>query len=244
VNLRGVTLGYLLTTAFQIQQDQVKGPAWLFSQRYDVAAVAPLDTPKDNILLMFQRLLADRFGLQYHRQTTTQAVYSLVAGPEASKLPAGIPDKDGGDLGPIGAASGSGVPGSPLKVAARTLFGIYRLSVVDRVNRYEFENISMLDLARSLSTMGRAMLGAPVVDATNLPGRYQVWLVIPQSEMHGGAAGQAAAAASSDAVPVPADPPGTSMRASLEKQGLRLVRRNSPVDTFVVDRIDKTPTAN
>jgi hypothetical protein len=34
------------------------------------------------------------------------------------------------------------------------------------------------------------------------------------------------------------------MRASLEEQGLRLVRRNSRFEKFVVERIDKTAAAN
>jgi uncharacterized protein (TIGR03435 family) len=76
VNLRGVNLGYLLTRAFGIQPDQVEGPSWLFSQFFDIAAVAPLDTPTEKVLVMFQRSLLDRFGLKYHRENAIRAVYA------------------------------------------------------------------------------------------------------------------------------------------------------------------------
>jgi uncharacterized protein (TIGR03435 family) len=58
----------------------------------------------------------------------------------------------------------------------------------------------------------------------------------------------AAQAAGSGTSPAPPDPTGDPMfvayQNGLQKVGLRLESRKAPVETIVVDRIEKNPTAN
>jgi uncharacterized protein (TIGR03435 family) len=112
----------------------------------------------------------------------------------------------------------------------------------NRVLRNEFEGVTMVGLAKYLSG---SVADLPVVDMTGLKGSYQVTLEIPSSELRRtpnqtppdqGDTGQSA--------PTASDPPGASVRSSLEKQGLGLVRRRLPIEKFVIDHIERTPTEN
>ena len=40
------------------------------------------------------------------------------------------------------------------------------------------------------------------------------------------------------------DPSGSSIQVSLGKQGLKLLRKNAPLEKLVIDHIEKTPTEN
>jgi uncharacterized protein (TIGR03435 family) len=69
---------------------------WIDSQRFDISAKSeghgPVDKEQSN--LMLRQLLADRFGLVFHRETKELVVYSLVVGKNGPKL------KEGGTEGP------------------------------------------------------------------------------------------------------------------------------------------------
>jgi uncharacterized protein (TIGR03435 family) len=65
---------------------QVLGPSWIFTERYDIAAKAPDGTPKDQIPLMLQNLLVERFKLTLHHETKDLPVYDLVIGKGQLKL--------------------------------------------------------------------------------------------------------------------------------------------------------------
>ena len=246
VYLRGINLSYLLIRAFDLQPDQLSGSAWLNNQAFDISAVAPADTPREKILLMIQNLLADRFKLKYHRETAVAPVYALVVGSNGPKLRPGIPDDAPENLGQIGATTRGAAPGTPVTATARASFGVYKISAADGVTHYEFQNISMKDFAQFLSQTGRRALELPVIDMTEMTGRYQVALDISQSDMLGPAASRLLAdlAGADQAVPSASDPSGSSMRTSIEKQGLRLIRRSAPLEKFIIDQIERTPTEN
>src|SRR5437016_6586014 len=63
VNYSGVTLKMLLARAYGVKDYQVVGPDWLNSERYDVNAKVPAGTPSEQVPLMLQGLLAERFKM-------------------------------------------------------------------------------------------------------------------------------------------------------------------------------------
>ena len=65
---------------------QVSGPDWLNTEIYDITATLPPGTTGDEVLLMIQTLLADRFKLTLHRDSKELPVYALVVGKGGSKL--------------------------------------------------------------------------------------------------------------------------------------------------------------
>jgi uncharacterized protein (TIGR03435 family) len=105
---------------------------------------------------------------------------------------------------------------------------------------YEYLNITMKALAQFLGRE-RGPLELPVVDMTGLTGQYQVTMDIPPNQVHCASSGFPADQ-SAEQPPTASDPCGGSIHASLEKQGLRLVRRSVPQRKVVIEFIERTPS--
>jgi uncharacterized protein (TIGR03435 family) len=84
--LRNTTLENTLGRALAIISAQIDGPAWISTDRYDINAKAPDHTPPDQVLVMLQNLLIERFKLELHHETRELAVYALVAGKGKLKM--------------------------------------------------------------------------------------------------------------------------------------------------------------
>lgn len=72
----------LIVTAYRVQEFQISGgPGWIASDRFDVEAkAADRSTDPDDLRLMLQCPLADRFGLKVHKETKQSSIYELVVG--------------------------------------------------------------------------------------------------------------------------------------------------------------------
>jgi uncharacterized protein (TIGR03435 family) len=105
--------------------------------------------------------------------------------------------------------------------------------------------ITMTALADRLTQL----MDRPVVDATGLQGTYQVNLDLPIEAMNGMSFTQKLAALAglgsfgNPAVSAP-DISTAPIVKSLRDLGLELQSRKAPIETIIVDRVDKTPTAN
>jgi uncharacterized protein (TIGR03435 family) len=86
VNFSNVTLKNVMTRAYSVKPHQISGPDWLDSARYDIVATIPAGAPREQIPMMLQTLLADRFKLAIHREQKVMPVYALVAGKNGPKL--------------------------------------------------------------------------------------------------------------------------------------------------------------
>jgi len=84
-----------VTWAWKVKGYQVlAAPSWLGQERFEISAAIPMTssgTPgkpasDDEIRVMLQGLLADRFRLRMHRETREMDVYALVAGKSGPKL--------------------------------------------------------------------------------------------------------------------------------------------------------------
>ncbi len=56
------SLRNLLMTAYDVKTYQVSGPDWLMTERYDIVARVPAGATKEQVNVMWQNLLAERFG--------------------------------------------------------------------------------------------------------------------------------------------------------------------------------------
>jgi uncharacterized protein (TIGR03435 family) len=79
----------------------------------------------------------------------------------------------------------------------------------------------------------------PVVDMTGLKGDYQIALDLPTSALWA----MAGAAGGGDRM-VEAIDSGPSIFESVQKLGLKLEGRKGPLETIVIDQLEKTPTEN
>jgi uncharacterized protein (TIGR03435 family) len=101
INFNNVTLKGCIRQAYGLRQYQVVGgQAWLNDDRYDIAAKASGAASKDQLMLMLQTLLAERFHLAVHRETKEMPTYSLVVAKKGPKI---HPMKDDGSGVEIGA---------------------------------------------------------------------------------------------------------------------------------------------
>jgi uncharacterized protein (TIGR03435 family) len=80
------TLSQCLQWAYNLSAFQVAGPAWIESERYDIAARAAAAVGKEQLRLMLQRLLTERFKLEFHRENKELPGYALLAIKGGPKL--------------------------------------------------------------------------------------------------------------------------------------------------------------
>ena len=89
VTLSNATLSDCLKFAYSLTTDaQLAGPDWINQKvvRFEVTGKAPPQTPDNQLRLMLQTLLKDRFQITMHTEQREIAHYELVIGKNAPKL--------------------------------------------------------------------------------------------------------------------------------------------------------------
>src|SRR5580658_2553139 len=81
-----VNLKAVIGKAWKVQQYQINGPDWLATDRFDIVAKFPPHSAEEQIPLMLQTLLADRFKLTLHRETKELPVYALTIARNGPKF--------------------------------------------------------------------------------------------------------------------------------------------------------------
>jgi uncharacterized protein (TIGR03435 family) len=210
--------------------DVTGGPAWVRSELYSVNAKAEDGTPVGKMIgPMLRALLEDRFQLQVHRETKEGPVYFLTAPNGAGKLK---PTPEGSCV-PID-MNKLPKPGEPMP----KFCGSQNMrSTNGRSFTVNTTGTAMKDFA---ATMLSNTLDRKVIDKTGLDGRFDLsFEFAPDSSLRmfqGRPANN-----STDALP-PA-PEGPNIFMALERLGLKLERGKGPVETLVIDRIEK-PSEN
>jgi len=230
---RVVTLRLLLCIAYATAdcQEQITGPGWLDTEKYDVEAKIPPGTTKEQFQKMLQDLLTERFKLAIRRETKVMPVYDLVVakgGPklkESAQQSSAACDAAGQPNGPP--MTGVDADGFPILAPCRP--GFISSFGANQLSHWTARQQPVAELARRLSLPGGA--GRQVIDKTGLTGKYDFTLVY---DMHlGGAPGAAD------------DSPSLIIFDAVEKQlGLKLVDGKAPFDFFVIERGEKVPIEN
>jgi uncharacterized protein (TIGR03435 family) len=86
INYPGVTLKSVLALAYGIAPDLIVGPKWLGDERFDIVATLPAGATPQQVPLMLQHLLAERFGVTVHEDNKTTAFYALVPAKGGVKM--------------------------------------------------------------------------------------------------------------------------------------------------------------
>jgi uncharacterized protein (TIGR03435 family) len=237
----GTPLKILIAQAYGIDPRMVTGPGWLDEQDFAVHATMPEGAARPQIPEMMKALLQERFHLEAHTSTVQQPGYALVVAKNGPKLKppremdrsectkwtesipvngktnltCRIPGEDGG-------------PGTVLMTNSR--FGPVRDSsrrTEDGLQtHWEYFRITMPLLVEALGERLSTPLGAggtlvPVADRSGIEGEWYVEVDSTSRDL---------------ALP--------AVNGSLERQGLRLEKMMTPVETLVVDRVDRMPTGN
>lgn len=95
-DIENMPLRTVISLAYGVQDDQllIGGPSWLNSDRFDIVAkIDPSDLPPDaarptfqQLVLMLQPVLADRFQLKVHHEMRTFAAYNIVIAKGGLKM--------------------------------------------------------------------------------------------------------------------------------------------------------------
>jgi uncharacterized protein (TIGR03435 family) len=261
VDIGFFALADLIRTAYKIKSYQLSGPDWLNAQRFDILAKMPEGATKDDVPQMLQALLAERFKLTFHRDTKEHSVYALVVAKGGLKMKAAAEDPETPPPADDGKKSGFMVgtgsnqmrvsPNSDGKGATMTgPNGKTKMSMgPNGVMHMEFEKMPMDGL---LEMVGR-FVDKPVVDMTELKGKYEVAFDLTMDDMKAMAAKAGVAGmmgmpmGGGDAGKAPADiasDPSSSIYTSLTQMGLKLESRKAPMEILVIDRVEKMPTEN
>jgi uncharacterized protein (TIGR03435 family) len=262
VDIGSMSLADVLLLAFKVKQYQISGPAWLSvdvmsTERFDIMGKMPDGARQDQVPEMLQALLADRFKLTFHRDIREHAVYALVAAKGGSKLKESGPEPEvpaGGDDAKNGIAIDTS--DGPVRVQQDGKGGIVtrggrggmtRITPgADGSMRMEASRVTMAQLADTLSRF----VDRPVLDLTELKGEYQVALELSMADLMSAARGAGlpgvppAGAGATSAADAASEPASGSVFAAVQKLGLRLDPRKAPLETIVIDHLEKTPTEN
>ncbi len=278
VDIGYLAVGEMIMVAYKVKRHQLVAPDWAFTERFDILAKMPEGANKDQVPEMLQTLLADRFGLKFHRESKEQAVYALVVGKGGHKMKDAPPEEEApkpaadaqnkdengepkeppkpapppGKGGMVFEAGGTQArvtqnadgKGATVAVAGQ---GQIKMSMGENgTMRMEFTKLNMEAFAELLTRLA----DRPVIDKTELKGNYQVPLEMTPDMMRGMAARAGmglpmgpADGGKADAAPTAADPSGT-LFSTVQQLGLRLDGRKLPIDTIIVDHLEKTPTEN
>lgn len=136
LNIEAAELRQIVGQAYGIQRVRVRGgPAWADSDQFDIAAKAEsADATRDEIRVMLQTLLAERFKLVVHRESKEMFAYSLVLAKSGSKLKVAAQDKKAGLSDTLGANGErqTVVQASPLRGLVNMLANTLGSPVVDK----------------------------------------------------------------------------------------------------------------
>ena len=221
------SLANLVNWAYELGANRLSAPDWMNSTSFDISAKVPKGTTKEQLCLMLQNLLADRFKLATHHETRESPEYRLVVANGGPKLkPAKQSDAGGDDQQDPDAPKPVRFDSAGYPTFAPGESGT-RSTPHGRAHMHE-PRMTMGWLAATLS----GSLHATVTDATGLNGEHEIdlyWVL-----------DSAPTAASAD------DESGPTLVQALQKElGLRLEKSaNGTKDVLVVDHAERVPTGN
>jgi bla regulator protein BlaR1 len=233
LTLANWTIGSLIVYAYGSGR-VLGGPSWINSERYDIdvkvddslaykagrlietnmAGQFPPGLRHEQLMLLIQSLLADRFKLRFSRETKQLPVYALVIAKDGPKLH----EAKSGDTYPDGIVGPDGLPAGPHRGAGQ-------------IGHFTAQAIPMSTVTQVLSEE----LHRTVLDETGLTGEYDFTLEWTPDETHDATDGQQR----TDNHPEH-ESSGPSIFTALEEQlGLRLESKESPAEFLVIDHVEQ-----
>jgi uncharacterized protein (TIGR03435 family) len=130
LTMRNVSFKSCVRWAYHVMSYQVSGPDWMDSERYDLSAKAAGPATEDQLRLMLQTLLAERFKLTLHGQTKELQAYVLMVGKNGSKLHESQTEGES-SMEPDQKRMVVTVQRTPISDAVEMLSAVLRMPVVD-----------------------------------------------------------------------------------------------------------------
>jgi len=228
-----IIFAYKIIDTSQYSSLTAQLPKWAQTDRFDIEARAEGNPTKDQMRLMMQSLLADRFKLALHMETRQLPVYALVLNKAGKLGPQLKPHPDDVSC----PATPSPHPAGP---APAPFCGALLMWPVNGQWHARMMNLTMEQIAHHLNTpVGTGWGGLdhrPIVDQTGLSGKFDFDIEFTPETNRNSPSRPAA-----DAQPEVFGP--TFLDALKDQLGLKLVKQTAPVQVFVIDHVER-PTEN
>jgi len=211
----------------RLSPDQMKtmlaaAPKWASSDNFEIHAKAAAPVSKDQLRLMVQAMLADRFKLAIHFESHDSPVSALTLAK---------PGKLGPNLHPHSEGPSCDQPHP--EVFPPNCYMDVRAPAGEGIIKEGSRNNSMEVISHILTAIGRQ--DHPLVDQTGLKGNYD--FIIEWSPA-------ASAVSVSDSAAAPPTPTGPSFLEALQEQlGMKIVASHAPIEFIVIDHAER-PSEN
>jgi uncharacterized protein (TIGR03435 family) len=238
--IAGLTIKDYISMGYAVKLNQISGPDWITTDRFDIAATLPEGSGPDQVPDMMQTLLEDRFELKSHREKKDFPVYALrisSAGLKMAAAPGNPGEEQSNAKNPQAFTRQGSGQGISLDLGQGSSFHFAG-------DKFEAKKLTMA----SLAIMLERFLDRPVMDLTGLNGSYDVTFDLSPEDYRAMLIRAAVAAGlvmSPDALrALDASPAPPSLFEGLAKFGLKLESHRAPLDVLVIESIRKTPTEN
>jgi len=221
------------SSMYPYQGKVLSGPDWINNEVYDIEAKAESPATYNELKLMLQDLLVDRFKLKVHREPREMPIYALVQGKGTLKLQEAPKDRE---------CDGQRRNDHRFELGATSLAGQCHGFVPDQ-GALTGRSVDMSDFAEMLSIWAERL----VIDKTGLQGLYDIRLprlgptspvqisVEKNAEGGRGIPGGGEVRLALESLP--------TVFTALEQLGLKLESTKGPVDVLVIDNIER-PSEN
>jgi uncharacterized protein (TIGR03435 family) len=230
----------LLIFAYKININEFRGglirrlPGWATTDKFDINARAESRKPtKEDMRLMLQSLLEDRFKLKVHRERQQMPVFGLYLTRPGKTGPQLKPHNN-----PIPSCS-TPLPLPPAETSVATMVGLWPPNCGDgtetRTSKYRLReggrDMTMSAIADWLTGAGES--DRPILDQTGLNGTFDFILEFDPESL--GREGISSA---------PRDDSGPTFTEAMKEQlGLQVRKQDGSITIFVVDNVEY-PSAN
>jgi uncharacterized protein (TIGR03435 family) len=224
--------------AYNLKPYELRPPASTDNSEFNIEAILPTGATAEQIPLMLQRLLSERFKFAFHREIAEVKGYALVIARTGLKI------KQSSDA----LTSGTARPATgPVKDADGFVYipGIRNYVAMSQANgltRWVGNDIAVDSATRNtphLTSLLYSVIHQPVIDASGLEGKYDFTLTFSAD-----ITASALTATEGAGLPQSGDSGPTIFKAIEEQLGLKLEPRRIAVNLFVVDHVEKDPSEN
>lgn len=238
VRYSALSLKLYLGMAYHLKNYQISAPDWMASERWDITAKLPTGSDPKQIPEMLQALLRDRFQMKMHRETREFPVYGLIVGKSGLNLKESPADPASGEPPErsVNVAPGASGAGTTVTYGNGSYFTLGD-------NKFQGKKLPMPIIADALARFA----DRPVVDMTSLKGNYDFSMEFSPEDfrtMMIRAAIAQGRVLSPEVLRLADATSGDTLFNAVEKLGLRLERRNAPIEMLVIDQALRTPTEN
>jgi uncharacterized protein (TIGR03435 family) len=229
-----MSLNDYIGIGYKLKNFQINGPDWLKSERFDIAAKIPEGVSREHVPEMLRNLIETRFHVKSHREPKPLPVYALVVAKGGLKISPVAED-------PIDPNASFDVKVSGSREGVSLSLGKAIFSIGN--NKLDVKRMPMPAFADLLARF----MDRPVLDMTDTKGSFDYTLDLAPEDFRAMTIRSAIAAGVTlppEALKLIEAASDSSLHTALQAVGLKLEARKAPVDTLVIDSVQKTPTEN